>query len=241
MPLLSCRLRPARSPVFARGYLCQKPEDRLTITAQPRPFVPMERARKEFWGSGRLPVQIHGDKLGPLFLSVPYEEYMRMARQPHIQRKLLELQLEDESGTKTGERVHVLTDEVLQKMPFTAQNFGAYDYVTMRRWPRNSPLKLRVPFLIRNEDQCPQLKAGNYTHDMFASGLACLVSDVNHIPMYLEADMGRAINGDLRVSAIDFPPGVTPAPPVHHFLNQGANLPGKNYPDFLVMRAKKIK
>ena len=77
-----------------RSFACQSLASQISITARARPPTHMSQARVEFWNSGRLPVQVHGDKLGPLWLSFPYNDYMKMARKPHIQRKLLRVDIQ---------------------------------------------------------------------------------------------------------------------------------------------------
>ncbi|KAL1521056.1 hypothetical protein AB1Y20_022611 [Prymnesium parvum] len=234
-PLAALQLPPRR------GYKCQNIAEQISITARPRPPTPRKMAQQEFWRSGRLPANVHGDKLGPLWITVPFDAYMKLARKPHIQRKLLRLDMETEDGVRTGESIQVLTEEVFEKLPFHPRWNEDYDYVTFRRWPRKPPLLLKIPFDIINVEKCAHLKSGNYAHDMFAQGLPCLVSDVNHIPYFLEADMSKAVDGDFRVSDVVFPPGVEPKPDPRAILNQGPNLPGKSYPNFLIVRAKRIK
>lgn len=141
-----------------RSYSCQKLSEQISIRARVRPVLPMERAREDFWGSGRLPAQVHGDKRGPLWVSVGHSAYMKLARKPHIQRKLLRLEMEDENGVPTGETHQVLTDKVHEKMPFSRKWNEDYDYVTFRRWPRVPPLKLRIPFETIGDDQCAEVR-----------------------------------------------------------------------------------
>ena len=58
--------------------------------------------------------------------------------------------------------------------------------------------------------------------------------------MYLEGSMADAVGGDLRISSVKFPPGVTPVPHKSFMRTQGENMPGHNHPDFLVCRAIRI-
>eukprot|EP00966_Prymnesium_polylepis_P168042 3885225-Prymnesium_polylepis.1 len=154
-------LRQFPTLVHARSYACQKLEEQISIKGRLRPVTAMEDARRTFWRSGWLPAQVHGDKLGPVYLSVPFNEYMSMARKPHIQRKLLRINVEDEGGTPTGESLQVLTDEVFNKLPISSKWNGDYDYITFRRWPRSPPLKMKIPLWVLNEDKCPKVGAKN--------------------------------------------------------------------------------
>lgn len=229
---------PTRIGTGIRSYACQKLEKQLSLRARPRPLAMMEHARLKFWNSGRMPVHVHGDKLGPVFLSVPFKQFMKMANQPHIQRMLMRLDLEDEDGKLTGESLQVLPETLFEKQPLPNDD---YDYIKMRRWPREPPLKMLVPIWVKNEDKCPKVKAGGYTHEMFSRGLPCLVSDPENIPMYLEGDMSKAVDGDLRIADIELPPGVVPVVDQHHHQNQGPNLPDRAYPNYLVVRSLRIR
>eukprot|EP00966_Prymnesium_polylepis_P168043 3885225-Prymnesium_polylepis.2 len=59
--------------------------------------------------------------------------------------------------------------------------------------------------------------------------------------MYLEADMAKATEGDLRIGDVELPPGVVPVPHEHFTANMGANLPGRSYPNFLICRSTRIR
>ena len=244
------RLRALLRPptlAHARAYSCQKLSEQPTFTARVIDPIHREDARRIFWKSGWLPATLHGTpKEKIVHLTLPAKEYMQIARKPHIQRKLTRIDFEDEDGKPTGESVQALTNQVFEKRP--EHGFGKwdeaadYDFITLRRWPETPPLLMMIPIMITNELKCPLIKSGYYAHEMFIrAGLPCQVSDPENIPMYLEGDMGKAVKGDLRIGDVEIPPGVVPCPHPSAFKGQGPNLPGRDYPNFLVCRSIRVR
>lgn len=181
----------------------------------------------------RVPVALLGDRLPFEHLSVERSALMPFLRRVHFQRELLTLVVEG------GETVRVLPQEVQYDDP---QSFNVH-HVNFRRWPRDParhPIKLKVPIVFINQESHPAIKVGGYTHNMFdKGGLTCFVSDVNHIPRFLAADMRRIANienvkrrADFYAEHLDIPPGVRV---------KNHSLTTQNGGNFLVGRVKRIR
>lgn len=161
--------------------------------------------------AGRTPINLVGDRLPYVSLSVDTKELMTFVRRTHCQRELLTLRVPGGVSDFEGEDCLVLPQIIDLK---DRQTFGV-NSVTFRRWPRDperNPVKVSVPLIFMHQDAVPAVKAGSYVHEMFETGqgLRCWVRQREHIPRFLLCDMRRSKDGDLRYEALDMPPGVTP-------------------------------
>lgn len=166
---------------------------------------------KQMRKAGRIPCNLVGDRLPYVPLSIDREALLPLLRRTHVQRELLTLKVEGGVSPFEGEEVLVLPQQIrlVDRLHFEPE------HIQFRRWPRDperNPVKMNVPIVFTHEDKIPKLKSGYYLHEMFevGQGLKCTVRQREHIPRFIEADMRRADDGDLRFEHIDMPPGVAP-------------------------------
>lgn len=182
----------------------------LTATHRCRDEMGQHKCRK-LRDTGKTPINVVGDRLPYVPLTVDTKELNAFLKRTHCQRELMTLRVDGGISPFEGEEALVLPQEI--------QYFDRLDYkprhVTFRRWPRDperNPIKLAVPLIFTHQEDIAQLKVGHYVHEMFevGQGLRCYVSQREHIPRFIPADMRRAVDGDLRYEHLDMPPGVTP-------------------------------
>jgi len=210
------------APARARTAIVHETEERLFKAWRTVDSFPKIRE------ANFVPATLAGDKVLPMKIAVE-EKFYQLARKPHIQRKLIQLDLE-------GHIVSVLTKSMIMK----DWQFGGDSVVStlhFNRWPRHpekNPVRIRIPLLVTNMDRCPKIKKGGfYVHDYFERGIECKVSDAETLPTHFVADMSRAVNGDLKLSDLDIPPGVVPLFNEHDRMHTGENV--------LVCRSRRIK
>ena len=213
---------PLANNIFVRN-LCWARDDSPHLdpeTPSPERVLEAQHRGPEHYGryksevmrkNGPTPCAIIGDRLPYVSISVATADLMPLARRTHFQRELLTLKVEGGISDFEGETCYMLPLDIRYE---DLSSFKV-EHVTFRRWPRDperNPVKMPIPLIFVNSETLPAVKAGGYVHEMFLTGqgLKCTVRQREHIPRFIEADMRRADDGDLRFEHIDMPPGVAP-------------------------------
>ncbi len=147
--------------------------------------------------SGQTPAVVYGDEQAPLVVAVDHNTVFYALQKEKFHSSILKLDVD-------GKVVDVIVRD-FQMHPFKP----AVQHIDFQVVDVKKPIKVKVPLHLTNTDVSPAVKL----HGGRVSQLMALVEVTtlpDHIPEFLELDMGQAVGGQiLHLSDIQFPQGVT--------------------------------